>query len=231
MTKIICGKNVFVQYIWADCKAHRGFVIVILADINKTDLIWFWLSYYLVCPMPQLLTWRGWGVWVIEMFGLYFRGAVVLFIFIYSQWFKSNVNISVPYQLFSPSLQCLTLFLPVWWSSREFFHWAVSIEPSLSLCLLLGQVAFLITGPESTQSKYRVKRIHIENIRTALFKWIIWQYKCAQWYSTFSVCSHWNCDNIYCFPIILPIFDSFSVTGLAAVEEQMHYDGKLVTQC
>lgn len=60
------------------------------------------------------------------------------------------INMFVHYQLFSPSLQCVTLFLPVWGSSREFLHGAVSIEPSLSLCLLLGQVAFLITGPGST---------------------------------------------------------------------------------
>lgn len=39
--KMTVGENVFVQFIWADCKAHRGFDIVILADINKNDLIWF----------------------------------------------------------------------------------------------------------------------------------------------------------------------------------------------
>lgn len=65
------------------------------------------------------------------------------------QWFN---DVFVSYQLFSPSLQGVTLFLPVRGRSRELLRGAVSIEPSLSLCLLLGQVAFLITGSESPQT-------------------------------------------------------------------------------
>lgn len=69
----------------------------------------------------------------------------------------------LPYQLFSPSLQGVTLFLPVRGSSREFLHGAVSIEASLRLCLLLGQVAFLITG--SGVKKKQVKQMHyIRNV-------------------------------------------------------------------
>lgn len=54
----------------------------------------------------------------------------------------------LPHQLLSPSLQRVTLFLPLGGRRRELLGGAVAIQPPLSLCLLSGQVALLIAGSE-----------------------------------------------------------------------------------
>lgn len=54
----------------------------------------------------------------------------------------------MPHQLLSPSFQRVTLFLPLGGSRRELLRGAVSVQTSLSLGLLPGQVALLIAGSE-----------------------------------------------------------------------------------
>lgn len=54
----------------------------------------------------------------------------------------------MPHQLFSPSFQCVTLFLPLGGSRRELLRGAVSVQTPLSLGLLPGQVALLVAGSE-----------------------------------------------------------------------------------
>lgn len=57
----------------------------------------------------------------------------------------------LPHQLLSPSLQRVTLFLPLGGRGRELLGGAVAVEAPLSLGLLSGQVALLIAGSERTQ--------------------------------------------------------------------------------
>lgn len=59
------------------------------------------------------------------------------------------------YQFFSPSLQCVTLFLPVGGRGGQLLHRAVSVQAALGLGLLLGQVALLIAGSESPETSVR----------------------------------------------------------------------------
>lgn len=58
----------------------------------------------------------------------------------------------MPHQLLSPSFQRVTLFLPLGGGRRELLRGAVSVQTSLSLCLLPGQVALLIAGSEWKQT-------------------------------------------------------------------------------
>lgn len=65
-----------------------------------------------------------------------------------NKMFAKFRGLLMPHQLFSPSFQRVTLFLPLGGSWRELLRGAVSIQTSLSLSLLPGQVALLIAGSE-----------------------------------------------------------------------------------
>lgn len=71
---------------------------------------------------------------------------------------NENSSVPPPYQLLSPPLQRVTLFLPLGGGGRELLGGALAIQAPLSLSLLSGQVALLIAGSERTQKAQSCER-------------------------------------------------------------------------
>lgn len=80
----------------------------------------------------------------------------------------------MPHQLFSPSFQRVTLFLPLGGSRRELLRGAVSVQTSLSLGLLPGQVALLIAGSEKNGTRTKsLGRVQKGYLRAGLLQFFI----------------------------------------------------------